>query len=350
MLTFPLAAALLLAPADPICQTDLGFQGPGTASLSICGDLLDGPAKMATLAIAGGTPSTPQLLFVGLLNAPTPLAGGTLVPFPPAFSVAGLITDATGSLAVPVSGVPIAALPIYVQSVGLLPTPEFSNALEVIAGATALPHAESFDGPNGADWPFPWTPVATGLIDVDLDGGRARFSAGPNVVGRVVLPGFSATDVDVTVTVEFETFFDQGFGFYARQNGGWLQQTPTFGQGYAVFLHGDWPGYGPSTLGLWRERNGVEELLATQPAPFGAGAGGTPYRIRFQVEQTSPTATTLRAKTWVEGAPEPPAWGVEFTDATPSLQNTPGSFAADVYNFHGSARAWMDDLAITALP
>ncbi|MFG0316724.1 MAG: hypothetical protein ACF8XB_05585 [Planctomycetota bacterium JB042] len=349
MLPTAVAAALLLF-VDPPCQTDLGFQGPGTATLSICGDLLDGPGAAATLSIANATPSTPQMLVVGLQNAPTPVSGGMLVPFPPAFTITGPVTDGAGSLALPVAGVAAAAVPVYVQSVGLLPAPEFTNALEVIVGETSLPHAESFDGPDGADWPFPWTPVATGLIDVDLQGGRARFSASPNVVGRVVLPGFSAVDVDVTVTVEFETFFDQGFGFYARQNGGWLHHTWPVGEGYAVFLHGDWPGYGPSTLGLWRERNGVEELLATQTSPFGAGAGGTRYRIRFQVEQTSPTTTTLRAKTWLEGAAEPPAWGVVVTDSTPSLQNVAGSFAADVYNWHGSARAWMDDLSITTLP
>jgi hypothetical protein len=64
-----------------ICQTDLGFGGPGTATLTMCGgDLSTGTT--ADLLLTGATPGGTAFLILGLTNAPTPLKGGLLVPVP----------------------------------------------------------------------------------------------------------------------------------------------------------------------------------------------------------------------------------------------------------------------------
>jgi len=96
------------------CQTDLGFGGPGTGTLSVCGgDLSSGTS--ATLEIAGATPLETAFLAVGVTNAPTPFKGGTIVPFPWTVLVP-LPLDGTGATTatVPGGGGPLA---VYVQAI-----------------------------------------------------------------------------------------------------------------------------------------------------------------------------------------------------------------------------------------
>ena len=82
-------------PGGVTCQTDLGFGGPGSAVLEVCGgDLSTGTT--ADVALSGAAPSTPLWLAIGATNAPTPLLGGTVVPVPTLVLLEGL-TDGTGS-------------------------------------------------------------------------------------------------------------------------------------------------------------------------------------------------------------------------------------------------------------
>ncbi len=62
------------------CQEDIGFQGPGTALLTVCGgDLARGTT--ANLEVTGATPSVPGFLIVDLTHTPFPIFGGTVVGF-----------------------------------------------------------------------------------------------------------------------------------------------------------------------------------------------------------------------------------------------------------------------------
>lgn len=57
----------------------------------------------------------------------------------------------------------------------------------------------------------------------------------------------------------------------------------------------------------------------TTDGPFlTATAARTKLRLRFQVFGLSPT--TLRAKVWVEGTPEPATWQIQASDSSPVLQ------------------------------
>jgi hypothetical protein len=186
--------------------------------------------------------------------------------------------------------------------------------------------------------------IGTHVIEAVIDGGRARLSGETMQVARMALPGFDEVDVEVVVTVELDDWFQQGFGFYVRQNGGALLETDPPGQGYAVYTEGGFQ----RTLGLWREIDGVETMIASIPDPIAGGVlAGTPYRVRFQCIQDG-DATLLRAKMWPADAAEPEVWMVETTDSTPQLQDTAGSFAADVYNYSGTGSIRIDDLAIMA--
>lgn len=204
---------------------------------------------------------------------------------------------------------------------------------------------EDFEGADGSAWPSPWTSGGDAILSSEIVGGRARMNAETTAVGRMLLGGFDEVDADVTVVVEFDDWRQQGFGFYARQNGGVLHQTATPGQGYAVYVEGGFQG----AIGVWRELDGVEEILQGTTDPIGGGLeSGTPYRIRFQCEQAG-DATMLRLKIWPDGSDEPGAWQLEHSDATPQLQDVSGSFAADVYNYAGTGSVYLDEVEIRRL-
>jgi hypothetical protein len=207
-----------------------------------------------------------------------------------------------------------------------------------------LPYEQSFEGPDGAAWPEPWAAVGTAVVTAELLGGRGHLVGETGRVARMVLPGFAETDVEATITVRFDDWTRQGFGLYVRQNGGVLQETDPPGQGYATYVEG---GY-MQTIGIWRETNGVEELLAAAEVPGGVLAAGVPYRLRLQVRAEGPH-TRLRTRLWELGQKEPQTWQVDHLDDTPVLQGTAGSFALDLYNYTGIGGVLVDDLHIDSL-
>ncbi len=89
--TWPLPCTV---PTGFVCQPDIGFGGPGTTTLSICGEALYG-ITIADLTVAGAPPDASGLLFYGTESNPTPFQGGILVPFPN-FTLLGFVTDAFG--------------------------------------------------------------------------------------------------------------------------------------------------------------------------------------------------------------------------------------------------------------
>jgi hypothetical protein len=78
-----------------ICQTDIGFGGPGSSTLSVCGgDLSTGTT--VDVQLTGAAPSAPMWLVVGSTNAPLAFLGGLVVPSTPSL-IQPAATDATGS-------------------------------------------------------------------------------------------------------------------------------------------------------------------------------------------------------------------------------------------------------------
>jgi hypothetical protein len=205
----------------------------------------------------------------------------------------------------------------------------------------ALPWEEPFDGPDGAPWPAPWMEAGTAVLSARLAGGRGRLEGQTGRVARMVLPGFAETDVDATITVEFDDWAQQGFGLYVRQNGGALQETVPHGQGYVAYVEGGFM----QSLGIWRETDGVEELLSATAVPGSSLAAGVPYRLRLECQQQGPH-TRLRTRLWPEDEPEPAQWHLDIVDDTPVLQATPGSFAVDLFNYVGTGGVLVDDLRL----
>ncbi len=340
-------AAPSIAAARSVCQESIGFAGPGTMKIALCGDPLDSPAAIATFSLSGAPASTPVLVFAGLVNAPTPILGGTLVPVPPSVTVA-IMSDASGAFSAPVAGLTTAAVPVFAQAVTPSAPHAFSNALRIVFGDPGPLYSQDFAVANGSPWPAPWQPIGGMVTLADVQNGRARLEGFTGQVARMSLQGVSASNVEVTYTIQYQSFHAQGIGFYVRQNGGCLQNTPLHGQGYAIYLEGGFIFQG--SFGLWREVDGVETKFAETIDPIPGGVqDGVDYRVRYRVEQVNATTTRLRAKLWRADVTEPAAWTIDATDSTPILQGTTGGFAADIYNYSGMGRIQLDDLFVTKI-
>ena len=210
---------------------------------------------------------------------------------------------------------------------------------------------EDFVGADAAAWPAGW--IALGGVDRrGIAGGRAWLT--PTVssysLGRMGhgLASGPAADVEVTFRLAMDDPGRQGVGFYVRQNGGYLTGTTPRGSGYAVFAEA----FDGPLLGLWRERDGVEEPLLR--VPVAGFAPGRDYQVRFRCAQVG-AATHLAARIWPADAAEPSTWTVETTDATPALQGAVGAIAVDAWNTAtpgqgpAPARIYVDELAVRAL-
>jgi hypothetical protein len=116
-------------------QADLGFGGPGNLSLSVVGDDLTTNQSIARYEVTGAGPNAVVLNVFGIVNSPTPLKGGMLVPVPflliiPVQSNAGGVSflNVRGA-----AGLPLSAFGQAVwDNNGSF---EFSNAVEVVIGS-----------------------------------------------------------------------------------------------------------------------------------------------------------------------------------------------------------------------
>jgi hypothetical protein len=213
------------------------------------------------------------------------------------------------------------------------------------AGPEDALYSETFDGSDGAPWPSPWIIVGDNVLSATIQGGRGELAGITGGTARMVLPGFAERDLEMTASIEFSDWNVQGFGLYARQNGGTLDQTDPPGQGYALFLEG----FYLRSLGFWREIAGIETLISAHYDPIVGGVQpGVIYRLRYQVVQEG-SDTALRGKVWLATDPEPVDWMIEILDDTPELQDLAGSFALDVYNWAGVQSVYVDDVEIRAL-
>ena len=98
---------------DPTyCQTDLGFAGPGNGALTVCGGA-PWPRATGDAEDHGRTAELDRLHRGRVLNNPSPLKGGTLVPVP-IFLLVPVATSPSGTVTLPGvkgGGGPVLCLP-----------------------------------------------------------------------------------------------------------------------------------------------------------------------------------------------------------------------------------------------
>ena len=124
-------------PEDPEnhCHEDLGFGGPGSSHLTLCGQVLaDG--NTAELLLTGAPPLTSAFIIGSLWTAPFPAFGGTIVPIDPV--VTTVWTDANGEFLIPVLG-SWGDKNLYVQIAVLDPTQPYGIGLSNAILAEFLP-------------------------------------------------------------------------------------------------------------------------------------------------------------------------------------------------------------------
>jgi hypothetical protein len=124
-----------LNPITPVCQTDMGFGGPGTMTFSICGQDLTTTGNLAQMEVGGATASAPLFIVLGLSAGPVPFKGGQLVPFPIVSIVSGFFTDGGGNFSSPVPGSTGSPVHVYMQCITKVGSVyDFSNGLDVVLG------------------------------------------------------------------------------------------------------------------------------------------------------------------------------------------------------------------------
>jgi len=121
---------------DQVCQTDLGFAGPGPARLSMCGDAL-APGQAADVVVRHAAPNSPGLIAFGVAQANLAYAGGTLVPIP--MGVLAFTTDAAGKWVLPDVEAPSGPATLYLQAGVLDAAQPFGVAITNAIQAEFLP-------------------------------------------------------------------------------------------------------------------------------------------------------------------------------------------------------------------
>jgi len=120
---------------NAICQTNLGFGGPGSSQLSICGQSLDS-GNTATLTLTQAPANALSVLFLGFSVNPLPFKGGLLAPVPIFLSLS-FFTDPSGEISFPIPG-GNGPLTLYAQfaiaDAGQLNGAGLSNTLEIVFG------------------------------------------------------------------------------------------------------------------------------------------------------------------------------------------------------------------------
>jgi len=215
-----------------------------------------------------------------------------------------------------------------------------------------LIYSESFALNDGSAWPTPWSELGNvNLADIQQGMARLRPNPVPYALARMGA-AVETRNVEVRFTLRFEDADTQGVGFYVRQNGGYLQSTTPHGQGYAAFAEGSFRGL--PGIGVWREIDGQEQQIGHQPSPYPTISASVEYRVRFQVLQTSSTATLLRAKMWPDGDAQPADWQASATDSSTELQNVSGGIAVDSWSSIGTSgpittHTFVDNLELISL-
>lgn len=115
-----------------VCQTDLGFGGPGDLALELCGDALTANGS-ADLQVTNADTNGAVWVLAGTVNNPVPFAGGQIVPNPQLL-IQGLAADVTGTATIAgIQGGTASPVTLFLQAIALdlgLPGQfEISNAV-----------------------------------------------------------------------------------------------------------------------------------------------------------------------------------------------------------------------------
>ncbi len=151
--------------------------------------------------------------------------------------------------------------------------------------------------------------------------GRITFAT-PGSGRDISLPAVSASNTDLTLSLATDKALTGG-GLYLWVGARRVAGVGEYRANVRIYSNGS------VRLALSRTAGSAETVLV--PAVELAGltySVGDRLLVRVQVTGTSPT--TVQARVWKAGTPEPDSWLVSRTDTTPALQ-TPGSIGLNGY-------------------
>jgi arylsulfatase A-like enzyme len=128
-----LGAPYVLPDLGPsICQVDLGFGGPGTTELALCGAYM-ALGNVVTPEISGAPPNANGMLLYAAMFLPKPFGFGTVTTLP-AYEMVPFTTDALGMATLPPVKQLAIDVSVYMQAIVIDPGPggfAISNTLRV---------------------------------------------------------------------------------------------------------------------------------------------------------------------------------------------------------------------------
>ncbi|GAA3687545.1 hypothetical protein GCM10023081_26080 [Arthrobacter ginkgonis] len=185
----------------------------------------------------------------------------------------------------------------------------FALAASEVAKLSGLLASDSFgrtvaNGLGAAETGGAWTLSGT-AANFAVNGGSARVTTPAGATRYAFLNGVSSQDTELSATVSFARPASGSlyFGVLGRRVG-----TAEYGA-RAVVASG-----GSVQLQVRRSTTTLRAITV----PGLAFASGNRLRLRLQVVGASPT--TIRAKVWKLGTPEPTTWQITTTDSTAGLQ------------------------------
>lgn len=169
--------------------------------------------------------------------------------------------------------------------------------------------------------------------DLGVTGGLGRMTAKPGGGPSAIMESIAAADVDLHALVSSETAVADGLGsglyvsLVGRRRAHGLQYN-----GKVSIKNGGVVGISVARI----TGSGTSDVDITQKVTGIVVKSSEAVHARFQFVGANPTR--LRGKVWTRHEPEPDAWDVEGTDATPDLQQA-GSVGLSVYFSLGATAA-----------
>jgi large repetitive protein len=212
----------------------------------------------------------------------------------------------------------------------------------VVAGVAWAQEAnvfsEDWTGADGAAWDASkWsTNVGTSATaDVLSNQGRMRFEnvSGARALAIASMP--KRADTEVLMSFRFPSTGAKGFlQIFSRASGNWVSGYP--GTGYYVELTNS-----GSNVGLRKVSSGTITELANSAI---GRATTTKQWVRFRIE-----GSTLQAKVWTDGTPEPSEWEVQATDGSFSEAGVLQLRWARASTATDAREVFLDDLMVKGL-
>lgn len=195
--------------------------------------------------------------------------------------------------------------------------------------------SETWTGATGGAWPAQWTREAiVGNLTATIQSNRGQITATTTGTVLEYINTESTANVDQTVTISVNNNSVRP-GIIARR----ADAAPSS-------FYGVESATSASYAKIFRVVGGARTDLGQVPA-IGANVD---YKLRFRVEDTGPTTTSLKAKIWLASTVEPSGWSLELTETNSPLLGVSGRFglwtSALLTNLR---RAQFDDYEATGL-